>query len=173
MLKAGVEGYTLRALSSSLSVRKGDSLLSVAIDRTQYQPGDTMTWTVQVDRSMEAYVALTDAYVGLDYETGIVVLKGSLEEVFLANPSMNAYSEERIMTTSYGDGQKAIVVMYRVVTPSGEDLSDSFETVEPARFVVAAEGTTMFSLDAQVTDGNYLDIGTENAPKALFVLPRS
>ena len=171
VLKAGVEGYTLRALSSSLSVRKGDSLLSVAIDRTQYQPGDTMTWTVQVDRSMEAYVALTDAYVGLDYETGIVVLKGSLEEVFLANPSMNAYSEERIMTTSYGDGQKAIVVMYRVVTPSGEDLSDSFETVEPARFVVAAEGTTMFSLDAQVTDGNYLDIGTENAPKALFVLP--
>ena len=131
VLKAGVEGYTLRALSSSLSVRKGDSLLSVAIDRTQYQPGDTMTWTVQVDRSMEAYVALTDAYVGLDYETGIVVLKGSLEEVFLANPSMNAYSEERIMTTSYGDGQKAIVVMYRVVTPSGEDLSDSFETVEP------------------------------------------
>ena len=58
VLKAGVEGYTLRALSSSLSVRKGDSLLSVAIDRTQYQPGDTMTWTVQVDRSMEAYVCL-------------------------------------------------------------------------------------------------------------------
>ena len=172
-LKEDVEGYALRAVGSSLSVRKGDPLFSVTTDRTQYQPDDTMTWTVELDRSMAAYVSFSDVYVGIEYGNAPEIIKESLEEAFLADPSMNAYSAEKILEETYGEGQKAIVVGYRAVTPSGEDISDSFEAAEPARFVIAAEGITMISLDALVTHGNYLDIGTANAPKVLFALPEA